>query len=338
MKNSVSIKDIARAANVSYSTVSRALRNSELVSQATRAKVLRYAEKMNYTANSIARGLVTRQTRTVGLVVTTISDPFLGAVVDGAEKAASEKGYSLILSNGHSQPEKEMAVLRLFRERRVDGVLVFATRLASLYLEQLQNLDVPIVFINNLNPLRDNLRISSVSIDNLGGARAAVDHLIRFGHRRIVYISDEKGDQSNRDRLGGYRMAHLEADLEFDDGLVLKGDGTPEGGRQVMQQILSSGPPSFTAVFCYNDQTAIGALHALRSRNLSVPGDISVVGFDDIFLSSFLDLTTVSQPKFQMGQLAMEMMLKLIEGERLVRNVVLPGDLVLRGTTAAPRT
>lgn len=334
-KKSVSIKDIARAANVSYSTVSRALRHSELVHPETRARVLRWAEKLNYTANSIARGLVTRQTRTVGLVVTSIADPFLGEVVDGIEKVALRHGYSVFLSNGRSDPEQEIAVLQSFKERRVDGVLVFATRMSSLHMERLRQLDVPIVLINNLNPLREDARIRSISIDNLGGSRMAVEYLIRLGHRRIGYITDEKGDQSNRDRLAGYRSALLEAGLPLQERLIVEGDETPEGGVRAVERLLGRKIP-FTALFCYNDRSAIGVLKALREAGLQVPRDISVVGFDDIFLASWIDLTTVRQPKSEMGGLAMEMMLKLIAGEELVANVTVPGELILRGSAGPP--
>lgn len=334
-KKSVSIKDVARAAKVSYSTVSRALRNSDLVHPQTRVRVLRWAQKLNYTPDSIARGLVTRQTRTVGLVVTTISDPFLGEVVDGIEKVALAHGYSLLLSNGRADPEQEIAVLRLFKERRVDGVLVIATRMSSLYLDQLRRFDVPIILINNLNPIAGDEKIRSISIDNLGGARMGVEHLIRLGHRRIAYITDEQGDQSNRDRKAGYRSALLEAGVSFDPEMIMPGDETPEAGMRAVERLISK-RRKFTAIFCYNDRSAIGALKAARQAGLRVPEDVSVLGFDDIFLASYLDLTTVRQPKFEMGGLAMEMMLKLVQGEGVVTNITLPGTLIIRASTAPP--
>lgn len=335
-KRPISIKDIARAANVSYSTVSRALRNSDLVKPETRARVSRWAQKLNYTTNSIARGLVTRQSRTVGLVVTTIADPFLGEVVDGIEKIALERGYSVLLCNGHSDPERELSIIRSFQERRVDGVLVIATRMASLYLDRLCKLEVPIVLINNLNPLDGKQEIYSIAIDNFRASRTAVDHVISLGHRRIAYIADEKGDQSNCDRMAGYRSALLEAGITFDSRLVKQGDGTPAGGAAAMTQLLAEQGRSWSAVFCYNDLTAVGALKTLREASLHVPRDVSVLGFDDISLSSYVNLTTVRQPKFQMGGLATEMILKRIEGRGIVTSVTVPGELIIRGTTAAP--
>lgn len=335
-KKLVSIKDVARAANVSYSTVSRALSNSELVRPETRARIVRWAEKLNYTANSIARGLVTQQTRTVGLVVTTIADPFLGEVVDGIEQVALKHGYSLFLSNGRANPEQELAVIRSFKERRVDGILVIATRMGSLYLDQLRKLDAPIVLINNLKPLHEDEKIRSISIDNLGGGRMAVEYLISKGHERIVYITDERGDQSNRDRMVGYRSALLEAGLPLPAELIVHGDETPEGGMEAIRRLLAK-KQKFTAVFCYNDRSAIGVLKSLQEAGLRVPEDVSVVGFDDIFFSSYIDLTTVRQPKFEMGALAMEMMLKLIQGDQAVTNVTVPGTLVVRGSVGTPR-
>jgi DNA-binding LacI/PurR family transcriptional regulator len=330
-----SIKDIARAARVSYSTVSRALRNSELVNPETRARVARWAEKLDYSANSIARGLVTRQTRTVGLVVTTIADPFLGEVVDGIENVALDQGYSLLLSNGHSEPERELAIIRQLQERRVDGIVVIATRMARLHMERLQRLQVPIVLINNLNPLEANHQICSVSIDNASSSRAAVEHLLSLGHRRIGFISDEVGDQSNRDRRSGYVAALEAAGLEPDADSIAQADGTAAGGARAAERLVAGGA-RFTALFCYNDMTAVGAMKTLRHAGLEIPRDVSIVGFDDIQLSSYLDLTTVRQPKFEMGRRAMEMMLKLIGGGAVVSSLTLPGELVVRGSTAPP--
>ena len=335
MNKRTSIKDIARAARVSYSTVSRALRNSELVNPETRARVARWAEKLDYSANSIARGLVTRQTRTVGLVVTTIADPFLGEVVDGIENVALDQGYSLLLSNGHSDPERELAIIRQLQERRVDGIVVIATRMARLHMERLQRLQVPIVLINNLNPLEPSQQICSVSIDNALSSRAAVEHLVSLGHRSIGFISDEVGDQSNRDRRGGYVAALEAAGLEPDKGSTARADGTAAGGAQAVERLVA-GRARFTALFCYNDMTAVGAMKTLRHAGIEIPRDVSVVGFDDIQLSSYLDLTTVRQPKFEMGRRAMEMMLNLIGGGTVVSSVTLPGELVVRGSTAPP--
>ena len=335
-RRSASIKDVARAAKVSYSTVSRALRRGDLVSPETRERVLRHAEQLNYSANSIARGLVTRHSQTIGLVVTTIADPVLGEVVDGIEKVVLDSGYSLMLSNGQSDPERELAIIRLFQERRVDGIVVIASRMASLYLDRLRRLEVPIVLINNLNPLDGHREICSIAIDNSTSSRQAVEHLIALGHRSIAYISDEVGDQSNRDRLCGYRIALGGAGIPFSEDLVAAADGTAGGGALAAERLLEAGARP-TAIFCYNDMTALGALRALRGAGLEVPRDVSVVGFDDILLSSYLDLTTVRQPKFEMGRLAMEMMLELIDGRENVESITVPGELVVRGSTARPR-
>lgn len=335
-KKSVSIKDIAKVANVSYSTVSRALRDNDLVNPQTRARILHWAKKLSYSTNAIARGLATQQTHMVGLVVTTIADPFLGEVVDGIEKRALKQDFSVLLSNCRSDPQQELATIRLFKERRVDGILIISGATSMIALEELRNIEIPIVLINNLSPVQADQDIYTISIDNFRAARTAVGHLTSLGHQRIAYVTDETGGHSNQDRMGGYRVALLEAELPFLPQLVVEGDGTAEGGMVGVKRLLADRKHSFTALFCYNDESAIGALKALKLSGLRVPEDVSVVGVDDIFVSPYIDLTTVRQPKFQMGGMAMEMMLKLIKEEGIVSSIRVGGELVVRGTTCPP--
>src|SRR5215467_78893 len=198
----ISIKDIARAAGVSHSTVSRALRNSPLVNPKTAARVRRIAEKHNYVASSVASSLVTRRTNTIGVVVTSIADPFAGEVVAGIDEYALANGYSVILAASHADSEREFRTVQSFHERRVDGVLVMASRIGAEYISSLYEMKAPIVLINSHH--RRDFEYS-VRIDNIGGARLATGHLLEIGHRRIAYIGDEFGFQSDAERLEGYR-------------------------------------------------------------------------------------------------------------------------------------
>src|SRR4051794_21017329 len=181
----VSIKDIARVAHVSHSTVSRALRDSPLVNAETRELIRKIADEQGYTVSAIARSLVTRRTNILGVVVTSIADPFVGEVVSGIEEFALARQYSVILATCHGDPQRELRAVRSLHERRVDGILVAASRVGALYLPMLEELKAPIVLINNQHPGEFGFH---VSIDNPSGARQITTHLIEFGHHRIAYI------------------------------------------------------------------------------------------------------------------------------------------------------
>jgi DNA-binding LacI/PurR family transcriptional regulator len=327
----ISIKDIARTANVSHSTVSRALRNSPLVNAETGALIRRIALEKGYTVSAVARSLVTRRTNTIGVVVTSIADPFVGEVVGGIEEFALAHGYSLLLATCHADPAREVRAVESFQERRVDGVLVTSSRVGALYMPMLARMKVPIVLINNQHPGEFGF---TVTIDNLNGARAATRHLVDRGHRHIAYIGDEFGFQSDTERFAGYRQILEDAGIGFEPGLVARGDSGPETGVRAMSQLLAAPKPP-TAVFCYNDMIAIGAMRAAREKGLAIPVDLSVVGFDDLFVSSYIDppLTTVRQPKHQMGRDAAQILLELLAGAKPESRIT-QGELIVRQSTA----
>jgi LacI family repressor for deo operon, udp, cdd, tsx, nupC, and nupG len=331
----ISIKDIARAAQVSHSTVSRALRDSPLVRQETRALIRKIADEQGYTVSAVARGLVTRRTSTIGVVVTTIADPFVASVVSGIEDAAEERGYSVLLANSNADPDREVRVVRSFGERRVDGIIVTSSRVGALYFPLMERMRVPVVLLNNQHPSEF---AHSVLIDNVQASLEATRHLVRLGHRRIGYIGDRFGHQSDAERFAGYRLAVEEAGMEFSPELVVHGDGKSEGGGQAMAQILALRNPP-TAVFCYNDMSALGAMRQIRARGLKIPDDISIVGFDDLFLCEHLEppLTTVRQPMRRMGRMAMETLLQIFDGADSPHNLRVEGQLIIRQSTAAPR-
>jgi DNA-binding LacI/PurR family transcriptional regulator len=329
-----SIKDIARVAGVSHSTVSRALHNSPLVNPQTREEIQRIARDLGYRASAVARGLVTQKTYTIGVVVTTISDPFVSEVVIGIELAANDNGYSVILADSNADPTREKNVVRSFAERRVDGIVVTSSRVGALYTPLLSEMMVPIVLINNQHP---GQFVHSVMIENLQAGRVAANHLIGLGHRRISYVGDRYGHQSDTERFAGYREALEQAALPFLPELVVHGDGKPEGGILAMDRLLSLRHPP-TAVFCYNDLTALGVLRSIHTHGLRVPADISLIGFDDLFFASFTQpqLTTVRQPMGRMGRMAFESLLQLMSGQQAPETVKVPAELVIRESTAPP--
>jgi len=338
----VSIKDIARAAGVSHSTVSRALSDSPLVNAETKARIQRLAREMGYTPDAWARSLVMGRTKTVGVVVTTIADPFIAEVMQGIESAAYEHGYTVILATSNSEPAREMAAVEMLRSKRVDGVIVTASRVGSLYQDHLERIGVPVVLINNHSEQSGRYTFS-VTVDNQHGGHLATHHLLALSHRRIAYVNGPAGHSSSEGRLAGYLQALAEADIVPDPSLIVPGNGRAEAGQQALAVLMALPHPP-TAVFCYNDMTAIGLLQAARASGLAIPRDLAVVGFDDIPFAACAcpPLTTIAQPQFEMGQQAMQMLLTLMAAPdptaAPVADVIVQGQLVVRESSGLPRS
>ncbi|MBN1640210.1 MAG: LacI family DNA-binding transcriptional regulator [Anaerolineae bacterium] len=329
----ISIKDIARQAGVSHSTVSRALSNSPLVKPETKARIQQLAEEMGYTPSAIARAMSTRRTRTVGLVVTTIADPFVAEVARGIEETALDRGYVVILCSSADDPEREVAAVRTLREQRVDAVIVTASRVGGFYA-QLTETHVPVVLINNQQPGDYSF---SVRNDDLHGGRLVGEYLAALGHRRIAYITGRESATSSQLRLTGCQQALSQVNASIAPRWIAPGDGTAPAGAQAAR-CLCAGQERPSAILCYNDRTAMGALRAVKSLGLSVPGDISIIGYDDIDAARYLDppLTTVVQAKYELGRRAIEMALDLLD-EADVDDVLLRPTLALRESCARPQ-
>ena len=323
----MSIKDIAQEAGVSPSTVSRALHNHPQISTETGERVQRLAQEMGYTPSLLARSLVTQDTATIGLVITYTADPFLSRLVQGVEETARNSGYSVFLSSSYRDYERELEVVRSFHERRASGIIITGSQIDTEYLDLEDRFPLPIVLINcRTYPY-------SVSADKISGAKQAVEHLVQLGHRRIAFVSNAKLS-TDRDRQTSYQQVLGKHDIPIDDTLIVEGDGMLESGVRAGQKLLSL-PQRPTAIFCFNDITAMGVLTALREADLQVPRDCSVVGFDDLEISAYLSppLTTVRQPCYRMGQAAIRMLLQLIRGESDMQADVLPTELIVRQTT-----
>ncbi|WP_322799176.1 LacI family DNA-binding transcriptional regulator [Thermoflexus sp.] len=332
----VTIKDIARAVGVSHTTVSRALRDSEEINPETRARIRAVAESMGYRPNPVARALQGRRTQTLGVVVTRLSDPFHTEVVQGIEKVAQAHGYGLLLSLSHEDPAKERAIVEMLAAKQVDGIIVAASRLGSRYLPLLEALRIPIVLINSH---QTGPYVYSVATDNVHGGYLATRYLIDLGHRAIAYIGNRRGGRSNQDRYRGYRQALREVGLSPRPEWVVKGDGRVGAGEAAMRRLLEVSPRP-TAVFCYNDLTAIGALRAAVQAGIRVPEDLSIIGFDGLEEGSYVfpALTTVAQPRQQLGRLAAEMLLEILNGRPSPRRILLQGTLLERASCGPPPT
>jgi DNA-binding LacI/PurR family transcriptional regulator len=329
-----SIKDIARAAGVHHSTVSRALHNLPLVKKETADRIRRIAQEAGFTVSAVARSLATQKTRMIGIVVTDITDPFHHEIISGVDEVADEHGYSVVLADSQADPEREVRVVRTFNERRVDAIIVMSSRVGARYISLLTERKVPIVLVNNQ---RHDDFVHAVTINNVEASFLAVRHLIDLGHRRIAYLGNQSGVYSDPERFSGYRQAMADSNVPFHSDLVVHCDYTPKAAGVGVNKLLSlKNPP--TAIFCYNDLFALGVLHGVRGH-ARVPQDLSVVGFDDLFFAALLEppLTTIRQPKKEMGRLAMELALKLLNGEHAARSIHIKGKLVVRSSTAPPK-
>jgi len=331
--------DVAKAAGVSQTTVSFVLNQvaEANISDETRQRVVAIAEQMGYVPDAAARALVLGRTQIIGVVVTTLDDPFIGALVQTIESAAHDQGYVVILASSNDVPEREIAAATMLQSRRVDGVIVASSRIGALYKGHLEQPRVPVVLINSLAEPSDEL-VCSVGVDNRHGGYLATAHLIQKGHRRIAYVASPPDRSDNKERMAGYRQALAEAGIGFDPSLVVQGTGGVDGGGRALPLLLSvDDPPS--AVFCYNDLTAIGLIDSARRVGLVLPQDLAVVGFDDIAFARFCypPLTTVAQPIAELGRRAIELMLALLSDDAQSaapgRNVTLKGELVVRASS-----
>jgi DNA-binding LacI/PurR family transcriptional regulator len=331
----VSITDIAAAAGVSPSTVSRALQDHPRISPARRQAIQTLARQMGYRPSQVARSLVTGRTRTLGVVITDVTDPFVAEVMKGAELASRESGYTLLFASSDRDPNREIEALQLLFDRQVDGMIVISGRAGPLYADlrstgAMGPADWPLVLINNdyAGP-----GIYSVRMDNAAGAHEAVSFLQGSGHRRIAFVAGPEGGRSSAERLAGYRQGIAANGFGPVSEILVAGAGLLEDGPRALEALLGQADPP-TAVLCYNDLAAIGLLAAAARARIRIPDDLAVIGYDNIPLSAFCvpALTTVDQPKEQMGRTAVTMCLQALAGEP-VRNVVLKGRLIQRDST-----
>ena len=326
----VTIKDIARAAGVSHTTVSRALKNHPAISRETTQRIQQLARQMGYIPSAVAQSLLSRQTRTIGMVITTIADPFVVKVVEGVEQVAQAANYSVFLATSHNNPDQEVAIVETLHRRRVDAIIVTSSRVGSLYSLQLDQIQVPIVLINNNE---EGEYLYSVAVDDEQGAILAVQHLLSLGHRRIGYVGVNNRPKANRSRLSGYEQALTQAGLKVDPTLIIYPDGENDiqTGQTSLQNLLAA---RATAIFCFNDVVAIGLLTVCRRQGVIVPDQLSVVGFDNIEPATYVapPLTTVAQPLLALGQRAMEMTLDLLAGHE-TQDQLLSCQLITRQST-----
>jgi DNA-binding LacI/PurR family transcriptional regulator len=337
----VTIYDVARAAGVGISTVSRVLNENTNVSPRTRRKVLEAIEALGYKPNLMARNLSRAHVRTVGVVLSYLTNPFQVAVLQGIEQTLAQADVDLIIFNLDSQERRNTLLENLSGGRRSDGLIVVSFSPSGQYRERFHRYNIPVVITDNYDE-----HLPSVYVDNVYGGYLATSHLIALGHHRIAYIQDHfkppngpGGNWPGLDRRKGYIQALCEANIEIDLNLIQEGDGhTRRRGREAVASLLSQAHPP-TAVFAASDMLALGVLEYARSEGIQVPQELAVVGFDDIELASFADLTTVRQPMHQMGSLAAKMILDLMNGKTPTESHhQLSLELVIRRSCGYPQT
>lgn len=322
------IRDVAARAGVAVTTVSRVLNESGPVSARARLRVEEAVRSLGYLPNDVARGLVTGVTRTIALILPDITNPFFPTMARGAEDAARERGYTVVLGNSDNDPAREAEYIRLFRQRRVDGLAIASSRAVSALPEAVG--DVPVVLIDRL---LDGWNVDSVVTDNALGAELAVEHLASLGHRRLAHLGGPAGLASADERLRGFRAACERLGAEIED--ISRGPFTSESGYERGLRLLGgrSGELGVTAA---NDMIACGFLQAAADAGFRVPGDVSVVGFDDIPLARLLSppLTTILQPAYAAGRTAIERLAGRLERpDQPIERITLKPRLVVRRST-----
>jgi LacI family transcriptional regulator len=305
----VTIKDVARESGVNISTVSRALNNGIGVNDQTRKHVLAVATRLNYRPNRVARGLVTGRSHTLALIVSDIRNPFFAEVARGAEDAARSAHCDLMLCNSDLDADKQMQYVRSLQEKRVDGILMNSVAMLNRDQQaQLAASGVPIVLLNRS---ASNRTFSTVCADNESGGALAAQHLLDLGHRRIAHLTGPRQHGNLSDRERGF-VRTLQAAKNPVHPIVLRGKFTFAGGAELARKLLAE-HPDVTAIFAANDVMAFGAVRAVLDRGLRIPEDLSLIGFDNLELSSIIHppLTTIHQPKYEMGRAAVEILLRL---------------------------
>ncbi|MFC1236885.1 DNA-binding transcriptional regulator CytR [Vibrio sp. DW001] len=330
------MKDVAQLAGVSTATVSRALMNPEKVSASTRKRVEDAVLEAGYSPNSLARNLRRNESKTIITIVPDICDPYFTEIIRGIEDAAMEHGYLVLLGDSGKQQKRESSFVNLVFTKQADGMLLLGTDLPFDVSKPEQKNLPPLVMACEYAP---ELELPTVHIDNLTSAFEAVNYLTQMGHKKIAQISGPEKAALCKFRHQGYQQALRRAGIALNSTYTTQSNFTFEGGAKALRKLLSL-PDAPTAIFCHNDTMAIGAIQEAKKLGLRVPQDLSVVGFDDIQFSQYCDppLTTVSQPRYEIGRQAMLMMLELLKG-RDVRagSRLLETKLVIRNSAAPPR-
>ncbi len=323
----VTIKDVAKAAGVSISTASYALNDSEKVSKATKEKVLRIAQELDYRPNGSARNLKIQRTDLIGLFVHDINGPFYNELVKGIQEVAALNNYQLAIFCDSSN--KGNPAYKFMRERRVDGAIIISSKVKDEEILNLAKNGMPIVVLDReLNV--DN--VCSVLVDNEKGAYEAVSHLVKIGYKKIAFFSGPEDSYDSIKRFSGYMKTLKTYGIDFNENLIIKGKFTEQSGYEAMNEFIKEHKSIPEAIFSSNDEMAIGAIRALKENGYKIPEDIAIIGFDDIIISSYVqpNLTTVKSPMYELGLLSTHALFNLLNGKAKNNSLTLSTELIIR--------
>jgi LacI family transcriptional regulator len=335
----VTIKDIAKALGLSTSTVSRALRDSYEISPETKKLVLEYAEKTNYQPNPIAQSLKERKSHSIGVVVGEIANSFFSQIINGIESVAKTRNYNVIISQSHESYEKETSNLQDLTSRSIDGLLISVSSETTDFssFKELNAKGMPIVFFDRIV---DEVNTHKVIADNFTGAYNATSHLVKCGYKRIATICNASILSIAKERLAGYCKALTDNDIPVDDKLIqyCKHGGMFRDELEESLRQLFKGKQRPDAIFASSDKITTGCLRILKSQGIRVPDDMGLIGFSNLDLTELLDppLSIIKQPAFEMGKMATELLIQLMESKAPVKNfetTVLTTEMIIRGST-----
>ncbi len=327
------IKDIAKVAGVSVTTVSRALNGYSDVNEKTRRKISEIAKELNYSPNTLARGLVMKKTKTIGMLVSGMNranskDNFTFEVLSGVNECISERDYDLVLFSTTTTKQREKTYSQLCRERRVDGVILQGMKIDDPYLKEVVESDIPCMLIDI--PISSE-SVGYVTTDSVLGAKRAVDYLIQSGHKKIAFMNGHDQAYVSQQRLKGYRDALREAGIDFREEYVRNGDFLEDKAEEEAAKLLDE-HPDITAIFCASDLMALGVMKSARSSGRAVPEQLSIIGYDNILLAGYASppLTTIAQDKFDLGYKAANALIDMLEEEGPAKIITLETELIVR--------
>jgi len=334
----VRLKDIARYANVSVMTVSKALRDEPDVSDATKSRIKALANQMGYVPDSIAQGLRTRTTKLLGLIIPSITNPIFARIVFAIEDRAFELGYDVLIGHTHNKAEREETCIRRLLSRRVDGLFispVYRFEAEARIYQEIIARKTPTVLLGPPAPFCKSF--PSIEIEELVASYNMTRHLLKLGHKRIAYLTGPTVAPWAHDRFEGYRRALREEGIEVDDKMVFQAGTTIEDGTKAALQMLNE-KCNATAVQAVNDLVAVGFAETILKQGIKIPDDLSVAGFGNVLAAEYfrVPLTTVRQPKFRLGLAAVDTMTRLLQNEP-VRSQRLTAEIIERQSTAAPK-
>jgi len=331
------IKDIAKQLGMSVSTVSRAMNNHPDIKPETKRKVLQVIEQLNYTPSALARSMIHRKTLSVGLMMPDISDPFFSAMAQGVEEVLSDGGYQVVYGNMSRRPDKELRFLVSAVERKMDGLIVTPDFMDEDFVSMLKRLKIPVVFLRR-RP-HPELNMPFVDVDHYKGSCRAVEYLLELGHRRIGFIGMPETSFTGRERYRGYLDTLKSRNIPVAPHGIVHAGRTFKQGYQGMEKLMAE-YSGMTAVFAANDVLGIGALEWTAKHGLSVPEQMSIVGFDNLEMTDlhWIKLTTVAQPRMEMGRKAAELLMEMMKEEKqTAESILMDTELVVRHTCAIAR-